>query len=160
MEFCTCKQRFQEETKLQPASPGKIRKSATTQRCHQHTCGHWKAHIKYIADFLVPEEGVLLREIEEEDCIKFFDVPDEIQFREQGPSLHHFCSSNIRIEKMFLQHCWKECILTSQGDFPFLGRGTCMHACMHVCAPALAQYGKPMVAVFNNFVHIQFSICF
>ena len=40
--------------------------------------GHWKAHIKYIADFLVPEEGVLLREIEEEDCIKFFDGPDEI----------------------------------------------------------------------------------
>ena len=40
--------------------------------------GHWKAHIKYIADFLVSEEGVLLREIEEEDCIKFFDGPEEI----------------------------------------------------------------------------------
>ena len=40
--------------------------------------GHWKAHIKSIADFLVPGEGVLWREIEEEDYIEFFDHPEEI----------------------------------------------------------------------------------
>ena len=71
---------------------------------------HWEAHLQSIADFLVPGEGVWWREIEDEDCIEFFDGPEEIEFREQGPSLHHFRSSNIRMEKIFLQHCWEECI--------------------------------------------------
>lgn len=71
---------------------------------------HWEAHLQSIADFLVPGEGVWWRKIEDEDCIEFFDGPEEIEFREQGPSLHHFRSSNIRMEKIFLQHCWEECI--------------------------------------------------
>ena len=45
-------------------------------------------------------------------ALSFFDGPEEIEFREQGPSLHHFCSSNIRMEKMFLQHCREECIVS------------------------------------------------
>ena len=40
--------------------------------------GHWKAHIKSIADFPVTGEGVLCIEIEEEDSIEFFDDSKEI----------------------------------------------------------------------------------
>lgn len=53
------------------------------------------------------------KEIEGEDCIEFFDGPEEVEFREQGPSLHHFRSSNIRAEQQYIQRCWEECIETS-----------------------------------------------
>ena len=69
-----------QENQQHERSPTKAGKHIFTQRCHQHTCWALEGlhYIKSIADFLVPEEGVLLREIEEEDCIKFFDGPDEI----------------------------------------------------------------------------------
>lgn len=75
---------------------------------HTYT-GHWEAHLKSIADFLLPEEGLWWHVIEGE-CVEFFDGPDELDFREQGPTLHHFRSSNIRKEEEYLKICWEECI--------------------------------------------------
>ena len=91
-------------------SPTKAGKNSLPRDVINTHARHWEAHLQSIADFLVPGEGVWRREIEDEDCIEFFDGPEEIEFREQGPSLHHFRSSNIRMEKIFLQHCWEECI--------------------------------------------------
>ena len=91
-------------------APPKLGKTVLHKDVINTHARHWEAHLQSIADFLVPGEGVWWREIEDEDCIEFFDGPEEIEFREQGPSLHHFRSSNIRMEKIFLQHCWEECI--------------------------------------------------
>ena len=70
--------------------------------------GHWEAHLRSIADFLEPGYGVWWKETEEE-CIEFFDGPEEADFREQGPSLHHFRSSNVTKEQNYIQKCWEEC---------------------------------------------------
>ena len=91
-------------------APPKLGKTVLPKDVINTHARHWEAHLQSIADFLVPVEGVWWREIEDEDCIEFFDGPEEIEFREQGPSLHHFHFSNIRMEKNFFQHCLEECI--------------------------------------------------
>ena len=82
-------------------APPKLGKTVLPKDVINTHARHWEAHLQSIADFLVPVEGVWWREIEDEDCIEFFDGPEEIEFREQGPSLHHFHFSNIRMEKNF-----------------------------------------------------------
>ena len=69
----------------------------------------WGANLKLIADFLQPGEGVWWSEIEDE-CIDFFDGPDELDFRDQGPQLHHFRSTTIKVEQQYLDGCWNECL--------------------------------------------------
>ena len=69
---------------------------------------HWEAHLKAIADFLLPGEGVWWQVIEGE-CVEFFDGPEEPNFREQGPPLHHFRSSSIKSEHQYLMTCWGQC---------------------------------------------------
>ena len=73
-----------------------------------HTyAGHWEAHLKSIADFLLPGEGVWWK-VTDGECIEFLDGPDEPDFREQGPPLHHFHSSNIKKEHGYLKSCWDQ----------------------------------------------------
>ena len=67
--------------------------------------GDWQAHTKLIADFLLPGQSVWWSETED-DCIEFFDGPDEADFREQGPRLHHFRSTSIKEEQHYLDECW------------------------------------------------------
>ena len=68
--------------------------------------GHWAAHLKLIADFLKPGEGVWWKQTE--DCIEFFDGPDEPSFRQEGPQLHHFRSTSITKEQELLDVCWNQ----------------------------------------------------
>ena len=69
--------------------------------------GDWEAHLKLIADFLEPGEGVWWQEVDE--GIEFFDGPDQISFKEEGPQLHHFRSTTIRKEQQHLDTCWANC---------------------------------------------------
>ena len=70
--------------------------------------GAWTAHLKLIADYLKPGEGVWWRETE--DYIEFFDGSDEPSFRSEGPQLHHFRSTSINKEQESLDACWRECL--------------------------------------------------
>ena len=54
----------------------------------ENYAGHWAAHLKLIAAFLKPGEGVWWKETE--DCIELFDGRDEPSFRHEGPQFHHF----------------------------------------------------------------------
>ena len=68
----------------------------------------WAAHLKLIADFLKPGEGVWWKEME--DHIEFLDGPDETCFRQEGPKLHHFRSTSITKEQELLEICWDKCL--------------------------------------------------
>lgn len=67
----------------------------------------WEVHLKLIADFLMPGEGVWWRDIG--DGIEFFDGTEEQNFREEGPRMHHFRSSTISQEQKDLETIWKTC---------------------------------------------------
>ncbi|KXJ09520.1 hypothetical protein AC249_AIPGENE11011 [Exaiptasia diaphana] len=69
--------------------------------------GDWEMHLRNIADFLVPAEGVWWKDHGEH--IEFFDGPEEPAFRPQGPKLHHYRSTSILDEKAFLSDCWSYC---------------------------------------------------
>ena len=78
-------------------------------KCDLETyAGDWGAHLKLIADFLTPGEGVWWKETE--DCIEFFDGPNEPSFRPEGPQLHHFRSTSISKEQELQDACWNECL--------------------------------------------------
>ena len=68
----------------------------------------WAAHLKLIPDFLKPGEGVWWKEME--DHVEFFDGPEEANFRQEGPNLHHFRSSSIAMEHELLKICWEKCL--------------------------------------------------
>jgi len=70
--------------------------------------GDWQAHLQLIADFLQPGEGVWWHEID--DCIEFLDGPDEDNFHQEGPALHHFRSSSITKEQEELDTAWNRCL--------------------------------------------------
>ena len=74
----------------------------------RHYAGHWAAHLKLIANFLKPGEGVWWKEAE--DCIEFFDGPDETSFRQEGPQFYHSRSTSITKEQELLDVCWNECL--------------------------------------------------
>ena len=61
----------------------------------------WAAHLKLIADFVKPGQGVWWKEME--DHIEFFDGPQAACFRQEGPNLHHFRSISITIEQEQLE---------------------------------------------------------
>lgn len=70
--------------------------------------GDWEAHLKLIADFLEPGEGVWWQSVD--GGIEFFDGPNQVCFREEGPRLHHFRSSNIKKEQEYLDASWTNCL--------------------------------------------------
>lgn len=67
--------------------------------------GDWIAHLKTISDFLKPG-GVWWQETDE--CIEFFDAPEEPSFRPEGPRLHNYRSTTISKEQTYLKDCWQE----------------------------------------------------
>ena len=46
----------------------------------------------------------------DERHVEFFDEPEEANFRQEGPDLHHFCSSHINTEQEPLKICWEKCL--------------------------------------------------
>ena len=68
----------------------------------------WQAHLKQIADFLVPGPGVWW-DWTQDDGVEFYDSPTQPNSRPDGPTLHHFRSSSTRKELSFLQECWDGC---------------------------------------------------
>ena len=63
----------------------------------------WQAHLERISDFLLPGEGVWWSQ--DEDFVEFFDASGEASFREEGPTLHHFRSNNLKNEDEYLMEC-------------------------------------------------------
>ena len=53
-------------------APPKLENTVLPKDVIINHAGHWEAHLKSIAHFLIPEGGVWWREIEDEDCIEFF----------------------------------------------------------------------------------------
>ena len=97
-----------EITKIARSLPKLGNTVLTKQDLHQYA-DDWAAHMELIADFLKPGKGVWWCEVEGE-CIEFYDGPDEVEFREQGPRLHHFRSTSIKGEQQYLANCWNNCI--------------------------------------------------
>ena len=68
----------------------------------------YQAHLQSISDFLICGEGVWWQQIA--SGVEFRDGPDELNFRPEGPSLHHFRSSSLALEEEHLNQCWKICL--------------------------------------------------
>ena len=68
----------------------------------------YQAHLQSISDFLVCGEGVWWQHVI--SGVEFLDGPEEPNFRPQGPSLHHFRSSNLKLEEQHLKQCWEMCL--------------------------------------------------
>jgi len=71
-----------------------------------------QAHFQRIADFLLPGENIWWRWID--DDIEFLDGPSEAEYRDEGPTLHHFRSTTLKEERMLLDTIWRECIALSK----------------------------------------------
>ncbi len=70
----------------------------------------WQAHLKQICDFLLAGEGIWWRTCNNGD-IHFFDAKGNPQAVPEGPTLHHFCSSNFKKEEAYLKCCWQACLV-------------------------------------------------
>lgn len=68
----------------------------------------WQAHLQRIADFLLPGKGIWW--CQKEGGIEFFDSQCALKGRSEGPILHHYHSSNHKIEESYLHTCWNECL--------------------------------------------------
>lgn len=68
----------------------------------------YQAHLQAISDFISCGEGVWWRQIL--SGVEFFDGPDEPSTRPQGPTLHHFRSSDLKKEEEYLQESWETCL--------------------------------------------------
>ena len=68
----------------------------------------WQAHLERISDFLIPGEGVWWSQ--NDDFVEFFDACGEAEYRDEGPTLHHFRSSSLKSEEQYLLECWQECL--------------------------------------------------
>jgi len=73
----------------------------------------WQAHLERISDFLLPGEGVWWKYVPEFNEVEFFDAASEPCSREEGPLLHHFRSSSLKLEESYLAGCWDQCIQQS-----------------------------------------------
>lgn len=67
-----------------------------------------QAHMERIADFLVMGEGIWWKF--DGDGVIFADGPDDPTHHLEGPSLHHFRSSNLKEEQNCLTNIWNNCI--------------------------------------------------
>ena len=48
------------------------------------------------------------------ESIEFFDAESHPNFKSEGPSLHHFCSTNFEKEVNYLKECWEKCMENKQ----------------------------------------------
>ena len=69
----------------------------------------WQAHLERISDFLLIGKGNWWIEHKNGD-VEFHDGEQSPDVHPQGPSLHHFRSSNFNDEEKYLQECWKKCL--------------------------------------------------
>ena len=94
-------------------------------------------HLESISDFLSCGEGVWWQHIV--SGVEFLDGPQEPNFRPQGPPLHHFRSSNLKLEEQQLKQCWLKC-LADETKIPhrvirlYDDSGDCIHMiyCIHM----------------------------
>ena len=68
----------------------------------------YQAHLQSISDFIACGEGVWWKQIL--SGVEFFDGPDETNTRPEGPTLHHFRSSNLQLEEQHLSQSWERCL--------------------------------------------------
>ena len=68
----------------------------------------YQVHLESISDFLCCGEGVWWKHVV--SGVEFLDGPQEPNFRPEGPSLHHFRSSNLKLEEQHLKQCWDMCL--------------------------------------------------
>ena len=68
----------------------------------------YQAHLQSISDFIACGEGVWWHQIL--PGVEFFDGPEEANTRPPGPKLHHFRSSNLKLEEEHLYDCWERCL--------------------------------------------------
>ena len=68
----------------------------------------YQCHLERISDFLLPGEGVWWRR--DLRGVEFFDGQDEVDYRPEGPFLHHFRFSNMKIEQDYLAESWRKCL--------------------------------------------------
>ena len=68
----------------------------------------YQAHLQTISDFIACGEGVWWHQIL--SGVEFFDGPDEPNTRPEGPTLHHFRSSDLKTEEQHLHRCWERCL--------------------------------------------------
>ena len=68
----------------------------------------YQAHLQGISDFLLCGEGVWWKHVVA--GVEFLDGMDQLSFRPQGPSLHHFRSSTLKLEEQHLKQCWDACL--------------------------------------------------
>jgi len=64
----------------------------------------WQAHLERISYFFIPGEGVWWSQ--NDDFVDIFDACGEAEYREEGPTLHHFRSSSLKSEEQYLLDCW------------------------------------------------------
>ena len=76
----------------------------------------YQVHLQSISGFLVCGEGVWWMHIV--SGVEFLDGPGELSFRPQGPSLHHFRSSNLSLEEQHLKQCWDMCLAQEDIKIP------------------------------------------
>lgn len=98
----------------------------------------YQAHLESISDFLVCGEGVWWRHILE--GVEFLDGPDEPNVRPEGPVLHHFRSSNLKLEDKHLQQCWKKCLDEEEIKIP------------HTVIRVFGNDGQCTKVIHNNFL--------
>ena len=65
----------------------------------------YQAHLERVADFLLCGPGVWWRE---NPGVEFFDGLSEPEQHSEGPPLHHFRSSNLKMEEYYLHECWSQ----------------------------------------------------
>ena len=68
----------------------------------------YQAHLERISDFLHCGEGIWWRHILR--GVEFLDAPDERQWNDKGPPLHHFHSHTLQSKEQYLRDCWNECL--------------------------------------------------
>ena len=68
----------------------------------------YQVHLESISDFLSCGEGVWWQDIV--SGVEILDGPREPNFRPEGPPLHHFRSSNLKLEEQQLKQCWLKCL--------------------------------------------------
>ena len=69
----------------------------------------WQAHLERTCDFLLAGEGIWWRTCTNGD-IEFFYAKENPEAVPQGPTLHHFRSSNFKAEESYLKKCWELCL--------------------------------------------------
>ena len=100
----------------------------------------FQCHMQRVADFMEPGEGVWWKS--HQNRVEFLDGPDEAEFKDAGPQLHYFRSSNLKLEQRAVKDCWQHLIQKYKED----------SSCLPL--PRLKIYnsqGKSMIVEGNSF---------